>query len=109
MHLLLAIALCLGLCSNESVASNRPARNFLLVEDLGWADLECFGSDFYETPNVDRLAKKGMKFTNAYAASCVCSPTRVSIFDRQNYPPDGYTSRTRFRFKARNGLKGRCR
>ena len=50
-----------------------------MVDDLGWTDLECFGSDFYETPNVDRLAKKGMKFTNAYASSCVCSPTRVSI------------------------------
>ena len=79
MHLLLTIALCLGLCSNESVAAKRPNVVFFLVDDLGWTDLECFGSDFYETPNVDQLAKGGMKFTDAYAASCVCSPTRVSI------------------------------
>ena len=46
---------------------------------MGWTDLGCYGSDFYETPHVDRLAKEGMKFTDAYAASCVCSPTRVSI------------------------------
>ncbi len=52
---------------------------FFLVDDLGWTDLGCFGSGFYETPNVDRLAASGMKFTNAYAACPVCSPTRASI------------------------------
>ncbi|QEG24965.1 sulfatase [Mariniblastus fucicola] len=52
---------------------------FFLVDDLGWADLGCFGSEFHETPNIDRLASTGMKFTNAYAASPVCSPTRASI------------------------------
>ncbi len=52
---------------------------FLLVDDLGWADLGCFGSSFYETPNVDRLCASGMKFTDAYAACPVCSPTRSSI------------------------------
>lgn len=52
---------------------------FILVDDLGWRDLKCFGSTFYETPNVDRIAAQGMKFTNAYAACPVCSPTRASI------------------------------
>ncbi len=52
---------------------------FFLVDDLGWKDLGCFGSTFYETPNVDRLASQGMRFTNAYAACPVCSPTRASI------------------------------
>ncbi len=52
---------------------------FILVDDLGWRDLGCFGSPFYETPNVDRLASQGMRFTNAYAACPVCSPTRASI------------------------------
>lgn len=60
-------------------ASSRPNFVFLLVDDLGWADLGCFGSTFYETPNIDRLAASGMKFTQAYAASSVCSPTRASI------------------------------
>lgn len=52
---------------------------FILVDDMGWKDLGCYGSDFYETPNIDRLAAEGMLFTNAYAASGVCSPTRASI------------------------------
>ena len=52
---------------------------FFLVDDLGWADIGCFGSQFYETPNIDRLAETGTKFTNAYAACPVCSPTRASI------------------------------
>ncbi len=53
---------------------------FILVDDLGIADIGAFNSDtFYETPNVDRLASQGMKFTQAYAACQVCSPTRASI------------------------------
>jgi len=57
----------------------RPNFVFFLVDDLGWRDLGCFGSTFYETPNVDRLAAQGMRFTSAYAACPVCSPTRASI------------------------------
>jgi len=62
-------------------AGNRKKTNFVffLVDDLGWTDLGCYGSTFYETPNVDRLAAGGMRFTNAYAACPVCSPTRASI------------------------------
>ena len=52
---------------------------FFLVDDLGWSDLKTFGSSFYDTPNCDRLAASGMKFTSAYAACPVCSPTRASI------------------------------
>lgn len=52
---------------------------FILVDDLGWTDLGCFGSGFYETPHVDQLAKSAMRFTQAYAACQVCSPTRASI------------------------------
>ncbi|MCC6682378.1 MAG: sulfatase [Phycisphaeraceae bacterium] len=57
----------------------RPNVVFLLVDDLGWADLGCTGSTFYQTPNVDHLAAEGVRFTNAYAACPVCSPTRASI------------------------------
>jgi arylsulfatase A len=49
------------------------------VDDLGWTDLACYGSGYYETPNIDRLADQGMRFTNAYAAAAVCSPTRAAI------------------------------
>ena len=52
---------------------------FFLVDDLGWADIGAFGSSFYDTPNVDRLAASGTRFTQAYAACPVCSPTRASI------------------------------
>jgi len=59
-----------------------PARwNLILIvsDDLGWTDLACYGSQFYETPNLDRLAREGMRFTNAYAACPVCSPTRAAL------------------------------
>ncbi len=52
---------------------------FFLVDDLGWRDLACCGSDFYRTPGIDRLSDEGMRFTDAYAAAPVCSPTRASI------------------------------
>ncbi len=52
---------------------------FFLVDDLGRQDIGCYGSTFYETPNIDRLAAQGMRFTSAYAACPVCSPTRASI------------------------------
>jgi arylsulfatase A-like enzyme len=82
--LAVAALLALGLCSasaRASDASTTAHKNvvFILVDDLGWRDLGCFGSTFYETPNVDRLAATGMKFTQAYAACPVCSPTRASI------------------------------
>ena len=51
----------------------------ILADDLGWKDLGCYGSEFYETPNLDRLAREGMRFTDAYASACVCSPTRASL------------------------------
>jgi arylsulfatase A-like enzyme len=63
-------------CSTESP---RPNFVFILVDDLGWADLGCYGSTFHETPNIDRLAGESLRFTQAYAACPVCSPTRTSI------------------------------
>jgi arylsulfatase A-like enzyme len=52
---------------------------FFLVDDLGWSDVGCYGSSFYETPNIDHLSSEGVRFTDAYAACHVCSPTRASI------------------------------
>ena len=65
--------------ANRKESSKRPNFVFFLIDDMGWADLGCYGSTFYETPNIDRLAADGMRFTNAYAACPVCSPTRGSI------------------------------
>ena len=68
-------------CASTPVAKNDKKLNFvfILVDDLGWTDLGCYGSSFYDTPNIDKLAASGMRFTNAYAACPVCSPTRASI------------------------------
>jgi uncharacterized sulfatase len=69
--------------SSHPFGTNSPRRKpnivFILADDLGWHQLGCYGSTFYETPNLDSFAKKGMRFTDAYAAAPVCSPTRASI------------------------------
>ncbi|MCL5742423.1 MAG: sulfatase [Acidobacteria bacterium] len=61
-------------------AASRPLNFvFILADDLGWADVGCQGADLHQTPNIDRLASMGVRFTDAYAAAPVCSPTRASI------------------------------
>ncbi|NQZ78681.1 MAG: sulfatase-like hydrolase/transferase, partial [Ekhidna sp.] len=62
----------------ESI-QQKPNVVLILVDDLGWTDLGNYGSDFYQTPNVDALATQGVKFTNSYSTCTVCSPTRASI------------------------------
>lgn len=73
------------LAAAGSGAAAPPNVVFILADDLGWRDLGCYGSPFYETPNIDRLAASGVQFTNAYAACPVCSPTRASILSGK-YP-----------------------
>ena len=63
----------------HSAEQAAPNIVFFLVDDLGWTDVGCFGSKFYETPNIDRLAREGMTFVNGYASCPVCSPTRASL------------------------------
>jgi arylsulfatase A len=62
-------------------AADSPRLNIVLIlaDDLGWTDLACFGSDLHETPHLDQLARQGMKFTQAYSACAVCSPTRAAL------------------------------
>jgi arylsulfatase A len=72
-------ALATGLRAGMKEFSPRPNFVFILADDLGWSDLACYGSDLHETPNIDKLARQGMRFTDAYAAAPVCSPTRASI------------------------------
>ena len=74
---LLLCATLLFSCGGRSPA--KPNVVILLVDDLGWTDLGSYGSSFYETPNVDRLASEGVKFTQFYSAGTNCSPTRASI------------------------------
>ena len=78
---LLTIAVVLT-CKVTAAEANKPQSPnilFILVDDLGWRDLGCYGHEIHETPNIDRLASQGMRFTDAYAACPVCSPTRASI------------------------------
>ena len=76
----LGAAVVAGPISNSSVsAAERPNILFILADDMGWGDLSCYGRPDYRTPNLDRLAQQGMRFTNAYAAAPVCTPTRVGF------------------------------
>ncbi len=73
------MAAVMAAAGQAASAGAPPNVVFFLVDDLGWTDLGCFGSSFYETPSCDRLAREGMRFTSGYAACPVCSPTRASI------------------------------
>ncbi len=65
-------------CFSE-MEKTRPNIVFFLADDMGWMDSDLYGSEYYKLPNLKRLAKKGMMFTNAYSANPLCSPTRASI------------------------------
>ena len=75
------LTVLLGIAVVTDPASAKTPMNvvFILADDLGWADLHCYGSEYHETPNLDRLAESGVRFTQAYSASPVCTPTRASI------------------------------
>lgn len=69
----------------------------ILIDDLGWVDTGCYGSKFYETPNIDRLAAEGMQFTDGYAACAVCSPTRAAVMTGRYPTRTGVTDWIHFR------------
>jgi len=75
----LAVPAALGFGKQAARKGRKLNFVFFLIDDMGWKDLGCYGSTFHETPNIDRLASEGMRFTDAYAACPVCSPTRASI------------------------------
>ena len=82
----LGMAMAAGaILSSPVQAAERPNILFILADDLGWGDLSCYGRPDYRTPNLDRLAQQGMRFTNAYSAAPVCTPTRVG-FHTGRYP-----------------------
>jgi arylsulfatase A len=77
---ILLLVVILSWSGQRSFAAETPPNIVLiLMDDLGWADLGCYGSTYHKTPNIDRLAAEGMRFTQSYAACPVCSPTRASI------------------------------
>ncbi len=73
-------AVLVGGCSSPRLEdSAKPNIVFIVADDLGWADLGCYGADLHETPCLDKLAEKSLIFTSSYSAAPVCSPTRASI------------------------------
>jgi len=76
---LLTIAPAATLIQSQKTINKKPNVIFILLDDYGYTDLCCYGSKFYETPNIDRLASEGIRFTDAYAACPVSSPTRAAL------------------------------
>lgn len=102
--LLLLLAPLSALTGRPANAGDRPPNLILiLVDDLGWMDLSCQGSGYFTTPHIDRLAAEGVRFTNAYAACAVCSPTRAAVQTGRNPARLGVTDWIRARFQ-RGGL-----
>jgi arylsulfatase A-like enzyme len=76
----------------QNTEHKKPNVLFILADDLGYTDLSCMGSQYYETPNIDQIAQSGMIFTNGYAACRVCSPSRASILSGQFPARHGITN-----------------
>ena len=68
----------------NSLWAKPPNIIFVLADDLGWAELGCYGNKFNETPHLNALAKRGLRFTHAYASAPVCSPYRAAFLTGQN-------------------------
>jgi arylsulfatase A-like enzyme len=73
----------------RSEAADRPNIIFILADDLGYTDLGCYGSKYYQTPNIDRLAAEGVRFTDGYACGPNCQPTRAALMSGQYGPRTG--------------------
>ena len=72
----------------------------IVVDDLGWADLACYGSTYHQTPHIDRLASEGIRFTHSYAAAAICSPTRAAYMTGRYPVRTGITDWIRARFQG---------
>jgi arylsulfatase A-like enzyme len=70
--------------ASAKAAAGKPNIIFILADDLGWKDVGYAGSTFYRTPNIDRLVRGGMQFSQAYSAACVCSPSRGAVYSGKN-------------------------
>ena len=79
-------------CCGVLRADQRPNIILIFIDDLGWKDIGCYGNDFIETPQIDSLAKAGLRFTDFYAAGAVCSPTRCAVQSGQNQARIGITA-----------------
>lgn len=98
---IMLMALATGvIVGRAAAAEGRPNVVLVLVDDLGWGDLGCQGSTYFETPNIDRLAADGIRFSNGYAACAVCSPTRAAVQTGRYPHRTGVTDWIRSRFQG---------
>ena len=72
--LLLVVSVLISRSTAAETAAKSPNVILIVADDFGWTDLACYGSDFYQSPNIDKLARDGMRFTANYSACTVCSP-----------------------------------
>lgn len=79
IFILQAIMLFPACMSGQYKAVQKPNILIILADDMGYADLSCYGAAEFKTPNIDKIAREGVRFTNFYAPACVCSPTRASL------------------------------
>jgi arylsulfatase A-like enzyme len=90
MRTLIILAVLFGAASPaNSQEARRPNIVFILADDLGYTDLACYGSKYYETPNIDRLAASGVRFTDGYTCGPNCQPTRAALLSGQYGPRTG--------------------
>lgn len=90
LHILNVILFsCFLFKSNAQNQSTKPNVIYINVDDLGWKDVSFMGSTYFETPNIDRLSKEGMSFTQGYAAAANCAPSRACLMSGQNTPRHG--------------------
>jgi arylsulfatase A-like enzyme/sugar lactone lactonase YvrE len=89
---LVIFCLAFGLAATQPVYSAKPNILFVLMDDLGWSDLGCYGGKTIRTPNLDQFAAQGLRFTDAYSAAPVCTPSRACIISGQMSPRHGIYS-----------------
>src|SRR5690606_25847773 len=80
----LLVITCVQCSAQQKKSASKPNIVFILADDLGYGDLSCYGQQRYQTPNIDRLAAEGMRFTQFYSGTSVCAPSRSSLMSGQH-------------------------
>ena len=102
LYLLVFLIQFLSVSAQQAKQITKPNIIFIFADDLGYGDISCYGQQKFETPNIDKLAKEGMKFTQFYSGSTVCAPARSSFLTglhtgrtavrgNKSFPPEGQT------------------
>ena len=100
LFIVLTAFICATAALGAAAAAKPPNVVFFLIDDMGWKDLGCFGAKLYETPHIDRLCAEGIRFTQAYTSTAICSPARATalsgrhpmklrMWDHTHYIPKG--------------------